>query len=179
MSQDEINDSELQKAIDDINKTTSVDPVFSDPVAAPSTVPEGEQPGSLEPVGPFPEVQPMPEIQMPVAQEQPQMPSVPPVQPQPMPQPEMQVPSMTGEGNMGMAQMNLHDIKKSALKELMPLMNRMRINPSQKFRICKEAIEILRDRDALESAYDAAMEITDENEKGEALIYLVEVIDRL
>ena len=34
-------DNDLQKAIDDITNTTNVDPVFSDPVAAPSSVPEG------------------------------------------------------------------------------------------------------------------------------------------
>ena len=39
-------DNDLQKAIDDIANTTSVDPVFSDPVAAPSSVPEGDTGGS-------------------------------------------------------------------------------------------------------------------------------------
>ena len=34
-------DNDLQKAIDDITNTTNIDPVFSDPVAAPSSVPDG------------------------------------------------------------------------------------------------------------------------------------------
>ena len=41
MNQNTTVDSDLQKAIDDITKSTSNDPLFSDPVAAPA------------PVGPF------------------------------------------------------------------------------------------------------------------------------
>ena len=41
-------DDDLQKAIDDITKTTDADPIFSDPVAAPA------------PVGPFPVATPAP-----------------------------------------------------------------------------------------------------------------------
>ena len=48
-------DNDLQKAIDDITNTTNGDPVFSDPVAAPSSVPEGDTGELQEPVGPFPE----------------------------------------------------------------------------------------------------------------------------
>ena len=48
-------DNDLQKAIDDITNTTNIDPVFSDPVAAPSSVPEGDTGELGEPVGPFPE----------------------------------------------------------------------------------------------------------------------------
>ena len=48
-------DNDLQKAIDDITNTTNVDPVFSDPVAAPSSVPEGDTGELGEPIGPFPE----------------------------------------------------------------------------------------------------------------------------
>ena len=48
-------DNDLQKAIDDITNTTNVDPVFSDPVAAPSSIPEGDTGELGEPVGPFPD----------------------------------------------------------------------------------------------------------------------------
>ena len=66
MEQNQSVDNDLQKAIDDITNTTSVDPVFSDPVAAPSSVPEGDTGELGEPVGPFPEpkvemVEPAPE----------------------------------------------------------------------------------------------------------------------
>lgn len=48
-------DNDLQKAIDDITNTTNQDPVFADPVAAPSSVPEGDTGELSEPIGPFPE----------------------------------------------------------------------------------------------------------------------------
>ena len=48
-------DNDLQQAIDAITNTTTIDPVFSDPVAAPSSVPEGDTGELGEPVGPFPE----------------------------------------------------------------------------------------------------------------------------
>ena len=55
MDQNQTVDNDLQKAIDDITNTTNIDPVFSDPVAAPSSVPEGDTGDLGEPVGPFPE----------------------------------------------------------------------------------------------------------------------------
>ena len=51
MDQNQGVDNDLQKAIDNI---TSSDPVFSDPVAAPSTIPEGDSGELGDPVGPFP-----------------------------------------------------------------------------------------------------------------------------
>lgn len=50
-----VDKDDLQKAIDDITNTTNTDPVFSDPVAAPSSVPEGDTGELSEPIGPFPE----------------------------------------------------------------------------------------------------------------------------
>lgn len=50
--------TDLQKAIDDITQTTKIDPVFSDPVAAPSSVPAGDTGELGEPIGPFPNVNP-------------------------------------------------------------------------------------------------------------------------
>ena len=55
MDQNQTVDNDLQKAIDDITNKTNVDPVFSDPVAAPSSVPEGDTGELDESVGPFPE----------------------------------------------------------------------------------------------------------------------------
>ena len=64
MDQNQTVDNDLQKAIDDITNTTSADPVFSDPVAAPSSVPEGDTGELSEPVGPFPEPEEEPKIEM-------------------------------------------------------------------------------------------------------------------
>ena len=40
-SVESVDNDDLQKAIDNITNNTNDDPVFSDPVAAPSSVPEG------------------------------------------------------------------------------------------------------------------------------------------
>ena len=53
MDQNQTVDNDLQKAIDDITNNTNIDPVFSDPVAAPSSIPEDDTGELSEPVGPF------------------------------------------------------------------------------------------------------------------------------
>ena len=74
MDQNQTVDNDLQKAIDDITNTTNTDPVFSDPVAAPSSVPEGDTGELGEPIGPFPE----PKVEM-VAPETPQLAPLDPI----------------------------------------------------------------------------------------------------
>lgn len=58
MDQNQTIDNDLQKAIDDITNTTNTDPVFSDPVAAPSSIPEGDTGKLSDPIGPFPSPNP-------------------------------------------------------------------------------------------------------------------------
>ena len=53
------------------------------------------------------------------------------------------------------------------------------MTPSQKFNICRNIFEDLRDYTVLEQAYRAATEITNETERAEALLYLVESIDKM
>ena len=172
-------DNDLQKAIDDITNTTSTDPVFSDPVAAPSSVPEGDTGELGEPVGPFPEPQVsitppapepiapldamsgVPELNMP-ASEQP----TPAPAPAPVPEPEPQT--------LGTA-----EIKKAALRDLVPLLAKISLDPAQKFDIYRDIFENLKDYTILDPAYHVAREITDETERAEALLYLVEAIDRM
>lgn len=173
-------DSELQKAIDDITKTTSVDPVFSDPVAAPSSIPEGEENAPIEAVGPFPEPEPIlapvdtaPVVpEAPVMTEEPAMPEF--SMPAPAEEPAEVMPTMEAAPITGMK-----NIKDAALRDLMPILDKMNVNASQKFRIYRGAFEDLRDYTILEKAYKAASEIADEVERGEALLYLVEEIDRV
>ena len=181
MDQNQTIDSDLQKAIDDITKTTSVDPVFSDPVAAPSSVPEGDT-GELDAaVGPFPAPEPvmpepmtMPEpvIPEPVASEPvvPELPEIP-VAPE---LPATPVDEATVPENL-----NIEQVKEAALRDLAPILAKMHINPSQKFRIYRDIYETMNDYTVLEPAYEAAKGIGDENERGEALLYLVEAIDKM
>lgn len=182
MDQNQTVDNDLQKAIDDITQTTNVDPVFSDPVAAPSSVPEGDTGELGEPVGPFPEpkieiettptvpeMAPLTEINIPdltVAATE--------VAPAPAPAPTVEdAPAPSSEN------LNVHQIKEAALRDLVPLLDRLNMNASQKFGLYRNIFEDLKDYTVLEPAYHAASEISDENERAEALLYLVEAIDKM
>ena len=184
-------DNDLQKAIDDITNTTNVDPVFSDPVAAPSSVPEGDTGELGEPVGPFPE----PKVQMVTQGPEPIAPldsinipdldvpapapnPAPGTMPEPAPAPEV---NLTPEAPAPetSANLNMRQIKESALRDLVPLLDHLNLTPDQKFNIYRNIFEELRDYTVLEPAYLAAKEISDETNRAEALLYLVESIDKM
>ena len=204
MDQNQTVDNDLQKAIDDITNTTNTDPVFSDPVAAPSSVPEGDTGELGEPVGPFPEpkvemVAPapepiapfepidIPELNVP-APEPATMPPMPqsapePVAPAPViPEPAPVVPEPAPapvQSIFNSSNLNTRQVKEAALRDLIPLLDRLNMTPSQKFNICRNIFEDLRDYTVLEQAYRAATEIANETERAEALLYLVESIDKM
>ena len=169
-------DNDLQKAIDDITNTTSTDPVFSDPVAAPSSVPEGDTGELGEPVGPFPEPQvsitpPAPEPIAPLEAMSgvPEL-SMPAEQPAPAPAPAPEsAPSVLGTA----------EIKKAALRDLVPLLAKISLDPAQKFDIYRDIFENLKDYTILDPAYHTAREISDETRRAEALLYLVEAINKM
>jgi hypothetical protein len=75
--------------------------------------------------------------------------------------------------------LNTRQVKEAALRDLIPLLDRLNMTPSQKFNICRNIFEDLRDYTVLEQAYRAATEITNETERAEALLYLVESIDKM
>ena len=208
MDQNQTVDNDLQQAIDNITNTTNTDPVFSDPVAAPSSVPEGDTGELGEPVGPFPEpkvemVAPAPEPiapfepidipeltppapeptvapapnPAPVAAPAPAEPAPAPITPRPTPiveETSTQISFAAPAGNL-----NTQQVKAAALRDLIPLLDRLNMTPSQKFNICRNIFEDLRDYTVLEQAYRAASEITDTTERAEALLYLVESIDKM
>lgn len=204
MDQNQTVDNDLQKAIDDITNTTNTDPVFSDPVAAPSSVPEGDTGELGEPVGPFPEpkvemVAPapepiapfepidIPELNVP-APEPATMPPMPQSTPEPVapaptiPEPAPVVPEPAPAPVQSMfnsSNLNTRQVKEAALRDLIPLLDRLNMTPSQKFNICRNIFEDLRDYTVLEQAYRAATEIANETERAEALLYLVESIDKM
>ena len=203
MDQNQTVDNDLQKAIDDITNTTNIDPVFSDPIAAPSSVPEGDTGELGEPVGPFPEpkvemVTPGPE---PIAPFEPidipelSVPAPAPVTPESIPAPEPMatpepvtppapiapepVASPTPTFSVSSSNLNTRQVKEAALRDLIPLLDRLNMTPSQKFNICRNIFEDLRDYTVLEQAYRAASEIADATERAESLLYLVESIDKM
>ena len=181
-------DNDLQKAIDDITNTTNIDPVFSDPVAAPSSVPEGDTGELGEPVGPFPEpklemVAPAPEPIAPLEAIEnipelavPGAPAPAPAEPVLSPAPEVPVASTPEPLPQNL---NTSEIKKAALRDLVPLLDKISMDPIQKFNIYRSIFEDLKDYTVLDPAYHAAREIPDETKRAEALLYLVESIDKM
>lgn len=155
-------DNDLQKAIDDITQNTNADPVFSDPVAAPSSIPEDDNGELAAPVGPFPAPEPI-------------MPEIPTVEAPAVEEPVAAEPAPVAPAES----LNMKQIKEAALRDLIPLLDRLPLNASQKFEIYRDTIEELHDFTAVEPAYRAAAEIADETERAEALLYLVEAIDKM
>ena len=209
---DQATNDDLQKAIDDITNTTNVDPVFSDPVAAPSSIPEGDTGELGEPVGPFPEPKmeipaPAPEPMAPIdpinlpdlgvpapAPMPPAMPEAPTAIPEPMVMPEaplapeqpastsgqpVPAPEPTQFTPAPAENLNMHQVKEAALRDLVPLLDRLDMTPSQKFGLYRNIFEDLKDYTVLERAYRAASDIPDDKERAESLLYLVESIDKM
>lgn len=178
-------DNDLQKAIDNITNNTNVDPVFSDPVAAPSSIPEGDTGELSEPVGPFPE----PKVEMVEQGSEPiapleagaDIPDLSATTPEPTPElaPEpTPAPAPTPEVHPTEG-LNTHQIKEAALRDLIPLLDHLDITPSQKFKIYRNIFEELKDYSVLEPAYRVAKEVSDETERAKDLLYLVEAIDKM
>ena len=209
MDQNQTVDNDLQKAIDDITNTTNVDPVFSDPVAAPSSVPEGDTGELGEPVGPFPEptvemVAPAPEpiapleamnipeinnmamppqgaapvAPAPVAPIAPEVPAAP-VAPAPAPTPELPPAPELPVAEEAKSSLNVRQIKEAALRDLIPVLDTLSLSADQKFNLYKNIFEDLRDYSVLEPAYRTAKEMADDAKRAEALLYVIEAIDRI
>ena len=194
MDQNQAEANDLQKAIDDITNTTNIDPVFSDPVAAPSSVPEGDTGELGEPVGPFPEpkvgvVTQGPEPIAPLASADiPDLNNLSIPEPAPAPEPVLEpapapiidtpiieTPAVepVPEG------LSMGQVKTAALRDLVPLLDKINMDSTEKFNIYRDIFEDLKDYTVLEPAYKAAREIPDEVKRAEALLYLVESIDKM
>ena len=75
--------------------------------------------------------------------------------------------------------LNTSEVKKAALRDLVPLLDRISMDESEKFKIYRDIFDDLKDYTILEPAYRAAREISDETERAEALLYLVKSIDKM
>lgn len=175
MNQNTTVDNDLQKAIDDITKSTSGDPLFADPVAAPAPAPA--------PVGPFPVATPGQTPPAPMPMPEPVAPAEPvsapneEIKPGPIGHEEdLEPQTMAPEkGEMGMNQ-----VKEAALKELVPILDKLdNVSAEQKFGICKDVMENYHDTSVIEPAYQAASKFTDDKEKAEALLYIIDSIDKM
>ncbi|MBQ6409877.1 hypothetical protein IJI18_01315 [Candidatus Saccharibacteria bacterium] len=178
MNQNTSVDNDLQKAIDDITKSTSGDPLFADPVATPAPAPVGPFPVATP--GPMPPApMPMPE---PVAPAEPVSAPTEDIKPEPIgheedieptANPEPKAPFLEKEG------MGINQVKEAALRELAPILSKLDVAPEQKFDIYKNVIDNYHDSSVIEPAYQAASKITDDRERGEALLYIIDSIDKM
>ncbi|MBR3353243.1 hypothetical protein IKG49_01475 [Candidatus Saccharibacteria bacterium] len=193
-------DDDLQKAIDDITTKTNIDPVFSDPVAAPSSVPEGDTGELGEPVGPFPEpkveavapapepIAPLesvniPELDIPMPAEAPTDMPMPPVA-ESVTEVAVEAPasapiSIQPSFESAPSSLSTGEVKKAALRDLLPLLDRLNMDSTEKFNLYRDVFEDLKDYTILDPAYHAAREIPDETARANALLYLVKAIDRM
>ncbi|MCQ2570877.1 MAG: hypothetical protein MJ154_01355 [Candidatus Saccharibacteria bacterium] len=74
---------------------------------------------------------------------------------------------------------DLDRVKSMALSDLRPIIEKIDIEPAKKFKIYKEIIDLTEDKACIEPAYNAAKQIEGEKDKAEALLFIVETIDKL
>ena len=69
------------------------------------------------------------------------------------------------------------EVKKQMLQDLYPLMDKIKMQPEQKFKVYKQMIETTGSKEMITSAYEAVKEIGNEEARAEALLFLVEKAD--
>ena len=178
-------ENDLQKAIDDIAKahgggaataTTPTPPVGETPAAdesgaAPSYIATDGQVPASEPVAPttpalVPEPVPAPVVPEAPAEEEAK------VEPEPEAEEVMDSDSVRTKA--------IEDLKPMiGTVDLTPILSKVDLLPETKFKIYKDIIETTRDQEVLPAAYATAKEITSDEARAEALLYIVEMVDRL
>lgn len=74
---------------------------------------------------------------------------------------------------------DLNQIRENALKELLPIMEKTQADPFQKYNLYRDAVLTLHDQGAVRGAYDSARQISDEGKRADALLDIVNIIDRM
>ena len=69
------------------------------------------------------------------------------------------------------------NVKKQMLQDLYPLMDKIKMQPEQKFKVFKQMIESTGSKEMIASAYEAVKGIGNEEVRAEALLFLVEKAD--
>ncbi len=72
---------------------------------------------------------------------------------------------------------NLETIKRSALEELRPLVDKLNLPPEEKFDTLLLIIRSTDDQDLVEAAHEAAKNISDEAKRAQALLDVIKEID--
>lgn len=73
---------------------------------------------------------------------------------------------------------DLAKVREGILRDLMPLMDKVNSTPEEKFDIYKDAMATLHDKSLISGAYKEATKFTDETKKADALIGLMQEIDK-
>ena len=79
--------------------------------------------------------------------------------------------------NTEVAEDQFENVKKQMLQDLYPLMDKIKMQPEQKFKVYKQMIETTGSKEMITSAYEAVKEIGSEEARAEALLFLVEKAD--
>jgi hypothetical protein len=74
---------------------------------------------------------------------------------------------------------DLDRVKSSALSDLRPIIAKIELPAEKKFEVYKEIISSMNDKACIEPAYNSAKNIADEKERAEALLFVIEAINRL
>ena len=101
----------------------------------------------------------------------------------PMPDPTQSfsiptVPSPLGDNSVA-SDSDLAGIKDAALSELRPLIDKLDVEPEEKFNTILLLIRSTDDKSLISSAHEAARQITDEAKKAQALLDIIKEIDYL
>ena len=67
----------------------------------------------------------------------------------------------------------LSSVKQSMIQDLIPLMDKVTLEADKKFDLYKEVIDNTHDKTMVPAAYEAAKGISDDTQKAEALLYLI------
>ena len=191
-------DNDLQKAIDDITNNTNTDPAFSEPVATPAPVdtpaapvepaPLPEAPAPAEPAKPFPTVGETPITSTFNPAPRPTIPEAPgfaaPIAApatEPVAEPAPVVPEAPAPETVVAAEETTtevvtnpdkQNVKEVVLRDLAPIVDKIDMDPTEKFDLYKNIREELHDDSVIASAYKVSKEITDEGKRADALLYL-------
>ena len=84
---------------------------------------------------------------------------------------------MNREKNRGGAE--TASVKEAALKELFPIMNRIEVSPEKRFELYREIMEVMKDKVVVKPAYEAAKAIKNDKARADALLYVIEQIEKL
>lgn len=86
--------------------------------------------------------------------------------PEPEPAPEIAPEPVAPAGDLA-------GVKAEMVKELLPIIDKVNVEPEKKFDLYKEAIESTHDKSMIPAAHEAAKAIADDTKKAEALLYLI------